>query len=45
MTIILLAIIILLCCALLYAHRKHQDTLAVLTAAFDRIAEKIERKL
>lgn len=44
MTLILLIVIVLLLCADLYAHRKHQDALNVLCDAFERIAEKIESR-
>lgn len=49
MTILLLVVIALLCCAMLYAHRKHQDTLTmlsgqlqVLEAAYKSLVAKID---
>lgn len=43
MALIEFLIIVALLCALLYAHRKHQDTLSVLADAFERLADKVER--
>lgn len=51
-TMILLALIVLLCCGILYAHRKHQDALTtiqselgVLKSAYERLAAKLEAKI
>lgn len=42
MTIILLLIIILLCSAIAYAHRKHADVLDELRGAIARLYNKID---